>query len=134
MRVMSIKDFEWAAAAQWIVWFASAAGVQEVGEVQINSFPLGRVGVDRLLKRKQKLQLVCDGNIAQIERFMGQWGKDVDSETLAVARAFYAQWKRYSETVKNHVDRLLVYEAMEQDRLVAEAEAETEEEDYDLPF
>lgn len=103
-RLLSLCDFEWASVATYIVYFSSVAGLAEVNSDHVISFPLGRLGPEMLLKRKERVLTVLEGNRASIERFVGDRRDDLSEDELAVIRTLYLQYKASIETVRGHIE------------------------------
>ncbi len=99
----SLADFEWASATQYITYISSVARLSEINSNHIVSFPLGRLGPDKLLKQKQRVLILLEGNKKNIERFVGERRSQLDENELAVLRSLYVQYKGNIETVKGHI-------------------------------
>jgi hypothetical protein len=102
-KLLSLSDFEWASAARYIVYISSIANLKEVVSNRVVSFPLGRVGPEKLLKQKGDVLLALEGNKSNIERFVGEHKDDLEEEELAVLRTLYLQYKSSAEVVRGHI-------------------------------
>lgn len=101
-----LSDFEWASVAQYIVWVESAAGLSQINSSHVVSFPLARMGIDRLRLRLNRVETALLCNIAALERFVGERKSELTSNELAVLRTLYIQYKRNVETVKGHLEQV----------------------------
>ncbi len=99
-----LADFEWASATQYIIYVSSAARLSEINSSHVVSFPLGRLGPEKLLKQKQRVLILLEGNKKNIERFVGERKSQLDENELAVLRSLYVQYKGNIETVKGHIN------------------------------
>lgn len=98
-----LKDFEWASVTQYIIYISSVAGLKEVNPRHVVSFPLGRLGPDKLLKQKRRVLLLLEGNKACVERFAGSCESELDENEMAVLRSIYLQYRSSIETVSRHI-------------------------------
>ncbi len=98
-----LADFEWASAARYIVYITRAAGLSEINSNHVISFPLARIGPDRLLKQKKRVLSVLKGNKAGIERFVGAYRAELNASELTILRSLYLQYKDNEETVRGHI-------------------------------
>ncbi len=103
----SLADFEWASATQYIVYISSVAGLSEINSNHVISFPLARLGPEKLLKQKHRVLVLLKGNKRSIERFVGERKSQLDENELAVLRALYVQYKSNIETVEAHISFIL---------------------------
>jgi len=102
-KVLSLSDFEWAAAARYITYISAVAGLKEINSNHVISFPLGRIGPDKLLKQKERVLVLLEGNKKCIERFAGEHKQDLGEKELAILRSLYFQYKANIKVVKNHI-------------------------------
>lgn len=103
-KLLSLSDFEWASTARYIVYISSVANLKEINSNHVISFPLGRLGPVKLLKQKENVLSILEGNRTSIERFVGEHRAELDDNDLAVLRSLYLQYKGNAETVKGHID------------------------------
>jgi hypothetical protein len=103
-KLRPLADFEWASAARYIVYVSCIAGLREINSSHVNSFSLTRLGPEKLLKQKERVLLLLEGNKASIERFVGEHMSELDDNELAVLRTLYLQYRDNVETVKGHID------------------------------
>lgn len=103
-RLKHLSDFEWASVAQYVVYISSIAGLAEVNSRYVVDFPLGRLGSDRLLKRKQRVLFLLESNMKRVERFVGEHRSELNDNERAVLRTMYMQYKSNAETVKGHIE------------------------------
>ncbi len=103
-KLLSLSDFEWASTARYIMYISSMAGLKEINSNHVMSFPLGRLGPDKLLTQKENVLSLLEANKAGIERFVGEHSGELDSDELAVLRSLYMQYKGNAETVRGHMD------------------------------
>ncbi len=103
-KMLSLADFEWASTARYIVYISSIANLKEINSNHVISFPLGRLGPEKLLKQKERVLFVLEGNKVSIERFVGERRSELDENELAVLRSLYMQYKSNIETVKGHIE------------------------------
>jgi len=101
-----LSDFEWASAAKYIIYISTAAGLKEINSNHVISFPLGRIGPDRLLKQKERVLVLLEANKRSIERFAGEHKQDLGEKELAILRSLYFQYKANAETVKEHIQAI----------------------------
>ncbi len=103
-QLKSLADFEWASATQYIIYVSSVARLSEINSSHVISFPLGRLGPEKLLKQKQRVLILLEGNKKSIEQFVGERKSQLDENELAVLRSLYVQYKGNIETVKGHIE------------------------------
>ncbi len=103
-ELLSLSDFEWASAARYIVYISSIANLKEINSNHVISFPLGRLGPDKLLKQKENVLVSLEANRASIERFVGAHKDELDEDEMAILRTLYLQYKGNAETVRGHID------------------------------
>lgn len=103
-KLLSLSDFEWASTARYIMYISSMTGLKEINSNHVISFPLGRLGPEKLLKQKENVLALLEANKASIERFVGERSAELDSDELAVLRSLYMQYKGNAETVRGHID------------------------------
>jgi len=103
-KLLALSDFEWASVARYIMYISSMADLKEINSNHVVSFPLARVGPDKLLKQKECVLLVLEANKRGIERFVGEHRLELDKDELAVLRTLYMQYKASAEVVKGHID------------------------------
>lgn len=104
MKLLSLSDFEWASAARYIMYISTVAGLAEINVNRVNSFPLGMLGPDKLLKQKRAVLAALEGNKSRVERFAGERRKSLGKEELSVLRTLYMQYKGSAEVVRQHID------------------------------
>ncbi len=98
-----LSDYEWAGVARYIMYISNAAGLREINSNHVISFPLARLGPDKLLKQKKRALLLLVANKAAIERFVGAFRAELDDDELAIMRSLYLQYKGNEETVREHI-------------------------------
>jgi len=103
IKVLSLSDFEWASAARYIIYVSAVAGLQEISSNSVVSFPLGRIGPDKLLKQKERTFIALEANKRAVERFVGEHNRDLGEKEMAILRSLYLQYKSNAETVRNHI-------------------------------
>lgn len=107
-KLLTLSDFEWASAVHYIVYISRVAGLREINSNHVISFPLGRLGHEKLLKRKERVLASLEENRASIERFAGEKREELGDDELAVIRTIYLQYKANIETVKGHIEAIEV--------------------------
>ncbi len=103
-KLLSLSDFEWASTARYIVYVSNIANLREINSNHVISFPLGRLGPEKLLKQKEAVLILLEENKASIERFVGKHRDELDENEMAVLRTLYLQYKSNAESVKGHID------------------------------
>lgn len=103
-KLKPLSDFEWASVSRYISYISSIASLQEINSNHVISFPLSRVGPEKLLKQKGRVLIALEGNKASVERFVGEHRSELDDNELAVLRTLYMQYRDNIETVKAHID------------------------------
>ncbi len=103
-KLLSLEDFEWASTARYIVYISGIANLREINSNHVISFPLGKMGPAKLLKQKERVLSLLEGNKTSIERFVGKRKNELDVNELAVLRCLYVQYKGNIETVKGHIE------------------------------
>lgn len=126
-KLQPIAAFEWASVAQYLVYISSRVGLAEINSQDVLSFPLARLGPDKLLRRKERALKMLEANIARLERFVGHVGDDLGPHELAVLKGMYTQYRGNIEMVKVHIETAKNYKVK-----CAELFPETEEEDNEL--
>lgn len=102
-KLLSLSDFEWASTARYIVYISSMANLKEINSSHVISFPLGKLGPDKLLKQKGSTLLLLKGNLSAIAAFVGERQHELDVNELAVLRTLYMQYKSSIATVTSHI-------------------------------
>ncbi len=102
-------EYEWASVAQYLVYISGAADLSEVSSDQVVSFPLARMGADRVVARKTRLLLLLENNVTRLERFVGAYKEELNENELAVLRTLYIQYQRNIETVNAHLKVARMY-------------------------
>lgn len=102
-KLLSLSDFEWASTARYIVYISSMANLKEINSSHVISFPLGKLGPDKLLKQKGSTLLLLKGNLSAIAAFVGEHQHGLDVNELAVLRTLYMQYKSSIATVTSHI-------------------------------
>lgn len=102
-KLLSLADFEWASAARYIIYISSVANLKEINSNHVVSFPLAKMGPEKLLSQKEAVLLALEGNKSSIERFVGEHRGDLAAEELAVLRSLYMQYKGNVEIVRGHI-------------------------------
>ena len=125
-----LADFEWAAAMRYIVHVSNVAGLAQINSNSVVSFALGRLGPDKLLRQKQNVLILLEGNKKSIERFVGAHKSKIGVNELAVLRSLYLQYKNDIEMVRGHIGFV--------EKCMAESELSLlktkKEEENDFPF
>lgn len=103
-KLKPLSDFEWASVSQYIIYVSSIARLQEINSNHVISFPLSRLGPEKLLKQKGRVLIALEGNKASIERFVGEHSSELNDNELAVLRTLYLQYRDNVETVKAHIE------------------------------
>ncbi len=103
-KLLALSDFEWVSAARYIIYISSIANLEEINSSHVVSFPLGKMGPERLLRQKESTLVALEGNRSSIERFVGEYKEDLGREELAVLRSIYMQYKGNAEVVRGHID------------------------------
>jgi hypothetical protein len=129
-QLRNLSDFEWASATQYISYISSVAGLAEINSNHVISFPLARIGPDKLLKQKRRVLILLEGNKKSIERLVGERKSDLDENELAILRSLYVQYKANIETVEAHISFIL--ECIVEVELSLLKSREIEDDDY--PF
>lgn len=114
-KLKSLSEFEWASVAQYMIYIASVAHLAEVNNDHVISFPLARIGPERLLRRKQKVLAVLELNTGNIERFVGSHSDDLEDGELSVLRTMYMQYRNGAVIVREHIRVVELYEKPEPD-------------------
>ena len=102
-ELKTLASFEWAYIGQYMVYITSVAGLDEINSDHVISFPLAQLGPEKLIARKTRVQVLLEGNIQKLERFVGAYREQLDESEVSVLRSLYRQYKCDSETVKGHL-------------------------------
>lgn len=103
-KLLSLAVFEWASVARYIVYISSIAHLEEINSNHVISFPLARLGPDKLLKQKKGVLQALEDNKRHIERFVGEHRAELGDDELAVLRTLYLQYKGNAGVVREHID------------------------------
>lgn len=128
-QLKPLSAFEWASVSQYIVYISSVAGLKEFNSNDLISFPLAKIGAEKLLSRKERLLVLLRGNKKRIERFVGDRKEELGEGELSVLRSMYLQFKRSIETVEEHIRIAGLYQEVAGTGLFP-----SEETQDDLPF
>lgn len=113
-KLMSISDFLWASAAQYMIYIGNAAGLVEVSASHINNFRLGKKGVQGLLAQKLGTLSVLQENRRKLERIVGRKSEEMGPNELAVIRGMWHSINEAYMTVDVHCGQLRELEEIEQ--------------------
>lgn len=103
-KLLPLAAFEWASVARYIIYISSIANLKEINSNHVVCFPLARMGPGKLLKQKEAVLLVLEGNKRNIERFVGEHKAELGCDELAVLRTLYMQYKGNAGVVREHID------------------------------
>lgn len=103
-KLLTLSDFDWASAANYIIYISRVAGLREINSNHVISFPLARLGPEKVLKQKRRVLALLEENKASVERFAGEHKGDLGRKELAILRTLYLQYKASIETVTDHID------------------------------
>ncbi len=103
-KMLRLSDFEWASAAKYIVYIAQITSLHEINSNHVVSFPLGRIGPDKLLKQKRSVLGLLKDNRRKLEVFVGEHDVQLCEREMAVIRSMYSQFSANCETVMAHID------------------------------
>lgn len=122
-----IADFEWASVAKYLMYISAAMELKEISSQRVTSFPLTRLGPERVLKQKWSVEKLLEWNISAVERFVGSRKDELGKHELVVLRGLYIQHKCNLETVKEHIRSAEFYRASVDVRLFEIEEGEEDE-------
>lgn len=103
IELKGIGSFKWASAAAYQTYIANVAGLQEISSVQVYSFPLVALGVDKLIARKVRLLTVIMGNMQSLDTFVNENVGDLKETELVYIRSLYGQLMKYKGFVEQHL-------------------------------
>ncbi len=127
-KLLTLSDFEWASAANYIIYISLVAGLREINSNHVISFPLARLGPEKVLKQKKRVLALLEENKANVERFAGEHRGDLGSNELAILRTLYLQYKGNIETVTDHISVIGVIVAEVEQDLLQFGEEDVEDE------
>jgi len=105
-KLLSISDFEWASAAQYIVYISTLADLRETVVGDVFSFRFGKGGAQGLLGKKLKTLSLLQGNRRKLERLVGEKEKELGRNEIAVIRGMWQGISRSHEVVRVQADTL----------------------------
>ncbi len=106
-KLRKLNEFEWASAAQYIMYISALVGLAEINSNHVVSFGLGRLGLDRLLKQKEHVLKLLVSNKSKLEAFVGRRSEELTDNEKAVLRTMYVQHQRSESTVRGHIALIL---------------------------
>lgn len=129
-KLKPLSAFEWASVSRYIIYISRAAQLQEINSNDVVSFPLARVGVEKVLVRKVRVLASLEYNQQRLECFVGLHKGDFEDNELSVIRSLYLQFNRSIETVNEHIGVAKSYrEALAVDMSLVDVEVQD-----DIPF
>lgn len=128
-KLIPISAFEWASVAQYIVYISGAAGLQGINSSHVLCLPLAKMGPEKLLARKMRVDFVLKSNLKGLEVFVGRFKDELEPGEISVIRGMYRQFKDNLETVNGHMKIIEDFARTEYTGLY-----DQEEEKDDLPF
>lgn len=129
LKLLSISSFQWASVAQYMVYISGAAGLHEINTDHVYSFPLARLGVERLVNQKRKVLGLLSSNLQSLERFAFRCKGDLEENEMAVIRGLYRQTKTCIELAERHINTAEMYRTTERENSLFDEGAED-----DFPF
>lgn len=106
-KLRRLSEFEWASVARYILYIEGAAGLVEINSNHVNCLGLRRLGLDKLLKQKDRTLKLLLGNKEKLEAFVGRYSPELGDDERAVLRTIYIQYQRSVSTVRDHIALLL---------------------------
>ena len=113
LKLVSISSFQWASVAQYMVYISGAAGLHEINTDHVYSFPLARMGGERLVNQKRKVSGLLSENLQSLERFAGCHKDDLEESEMSVIRGLYRQTKMWIELIEGHINTAEMYRVTE---------------------
>lgn len=129
-KLVPISAFQWASVAQYIVYVSRIAGLKEINSNFVISFPLAKIGVERLMTRKRRVLWLLNENLRLMEVFVGNRKDDLGVAEMSVIRGIYRQTKAWVELVEEHIRVAQMYEATE----VVNSLSDDKGDDGEFPF
>ncbi len=129
-QLKPLSAFEWASVCQYIVYISSVAGLKEFNCSEVSSFPLARVGPEKLIARKERVLVLLRGNKIKVERFAGCYEEQLGEGEMSILRSMYVQFKRSIRMVEDQVRIAKLYQTANAPVHLPGAE----EMENDLPF
>lgn len=111
IKIRPLADFEWASVTLYIVYISGVMGLSEINCNHVNSFPLARIGPDKLLKQKERTLALLKGNKSKIERFVGERKSELEEGEISVLRSMYMQIGGLIDLVERHIGATEMYMA-----------------------
>lgn len=102
-KLRSLSDFEWASVAQYLVYVSSAADLVEFNTSDVYSFAIAMDGVKKVIRRKERILTLLEGNMKQLERFVGRHSDELGDDEKSVLRSLYVQYKGAVQIVREHL-------------------------------
>lgn len=114
-KLKGLSDFGWASVAQYLVLVSGYAQLHEINADHVYSFPLSKIGPDKLKARKVKtLSLVVD-NKDRLELFVKQLRSELCDEEIVVIRSMYRQFTEWENILTKHIDAVCTFQVVERE-------------------
>lgn len=98
-----LSAFEWASACQYIVYVSSVAGLEEINSSHVVSFPLCRMGAEKLVGQKERVLRSLVENRRSIECFADVNRGELGSGEMSILRSMYVQFRDWILIVEEHL-------------------------------
>ncbi len=105
-KLLTISDFEWGSVGLYTHYISQCAELDELNMNRIYSFPLARLGVDKLMTQKIATEEKIKANLSRLEVFVGSDERCIKGDELVVIRSMYLQLKAVLNIVADHITAL----------------------------
>lgn len=127
----TISDFPWASVGHYMARLEVSIGLECINHNHVISFPLGRLGPEKVIAQKERALGKIKRNMARLEAFVGK-AKPLEGDELVVLRSMYRTFASEAETCKRHIE--VAKKIAANLALFSPAAFDCEEEEDDLPF
>jgi hypothetical protein len=103
-KYKSMADFEWAGVCRYIRQVETMADLREVADNAVYSFPIARVGIDKMRRAKERTRSILKTNLQKLETFVGMMKGELTCGERSVLRSHYRQMKSALSTVEYHLE------------------------------
>lgn len=125
--IRSIQDYEWGSVGQYMRWVEHVLGLVDIDSSHVLSFPLGKLGVEKLVARKLRTEAVLRDNLEKISTFVQNHENELQESERVVLRTIYRQTLNWAKTCEEHAACARGLGHLSQKVIL-------EEEKYELPF
>lgn len=102
-RVRSMSSFQWGSTARYVAYIEQIVGLRQVSDLEIYSFRMNVIGLEKLIKKKRRTKKVLEGNLSALATWVGENRETLEENERVVLRSYYMGIKAALEVVDTHL-------------------------------